>query len=190
MPPALNQIGSCLTGSDPSPDRSRARGSSRDRICFRSRRAPLALLAAPPRGRCMRSGGPWPSPVRLVADRLEVYGERWVPAEPSVEPGSEERDCATAVRPPRPEADQAVRTSKRSPRQRPAPRGRSKANRRTCAAPSGGPPGREDIKTRAALQLASTLRSKPRPLHASRSAGVCGWTECLWVCTEQSVSVR
>ncbi len=99
----------------------------------------------------MRSGGPWPSPVRLVADRLEVYGERWVPAEPSVEPGSEERDCATAVRPPRPEADQAVRTSKRSPRQRPAPRGRSKANRRTCAAPSGGPPGREDIKTRACI---------------------------------------
>ncbi|MFV0296065.1 MAG: hypothetical protein ACK5JT_08095 [Hyphomicrobiaceae bacterium] len=31
------------------------------------------LLAAPPRGRCMRSGGPWPFPVQLVADRLEVW---------------------------------------------------------------------------------------------------------------------
>lgn len=33
----------------------------------RSWRAPLALLAAPPRGRCFRSGGPWPSPATLVA---------------------------------------------------------------------------------------------------------------------------
>lgn len=37
------------------------------RWIFRSRRAPLALLAAPPRGRCSRSGGRWPSPATLVA---------------------------------------------------------------------------------------------------------------------------